>query len=435
MKLAPIAVGVIAVAVVAGGVYKFGGMSGGGMTAGPLLALADTAPMATPPGVTYEIAKIGGTVLLATGGIQIPATAVAYADGNGKTLYVSDKDEAGKSNCDAECVKTWVPLAAPATATAFSDWSVVTRADGGKQWALRGRPLYTNVKDKLPLDGNGNGAEEGKWHIALFKAGEEIKTPSGVAVADSTNAAAMILVNEQGSPLYAFDDDKGGKPACTTDPCADHWPAVFAAQIAKPVGDFTVVDRGDGMFQWAYKGHPLYSYTGDVEPGDVNGNGQGGKWHVAVVQRNFMPEHITIGRNNYGASTLLDANGMTLYVRDRVVGTNTGHNLRMGSRGLPVVGKILGTKACDAECTKTWKPLVASADAQAAGYWDVATRDDGTRQWVYRGFAVYSYTGDKKPGDMLGNDTVDIMAGNDPFIMADVGVKGMGAFIWHTATP
>ena len=36
---------------------------------------------------------------------------------------------------------------------------------------------------------------------------------------------------------------------------------------------------------------------------------------------------------------------------------------------------------------------------------------------------------------MLGNDTYDIMAGNDPFVMADLGVKGQGAFVWHTATP
>jgi len=118
-----------------------------------------------------------------------------------------------------------------------------------------------------------------------------------------------------------------------------------------------------------------------------------------------------------------------------VVGTNTGHNLRTGSHGNPMVGKILGTRSCDAECAKTWIPLKAPADAQASGYWDVAARDDGSKQWTYRGFAVYSYTGDKKPGDMLGNDTYDIMAGNDPFIMADLGVKGMGAFVWHTATP
>jgi predicted lipoprotein with Yx(FWY)xxD motif len=435
MKLAPVIIGVVAIAVVAGGIYKFGGLGGGGQSGTKLLALADTAPLATPPGVTYATAKTGGTVLLATAGIQIPAMATAYADATGKTLYTSDKDDQpGKSACDAECAKTWVPLAAPATATPFGDWTVVTRDDQSKQWAFNGKPLYTYVKDKMPMDGTGNGVD-GAWHIALFKPGEGSKAPAGIAMQDSANASAMILVNDQGSPLYVTDDDSAGKPTCVNDACATHWPALFAAQIAKPMGDFTVVDRGDGMFQWAYKGHPLYSYDGDVEPGDTNGNGLGGKWHVAVVQREFMPDHIKITRNNFGASTLTSADGMTLYVRDRVVGTNTGHNLRMGSHGNPMVGKILGTHSCDAECAKTWKPLVAPADAQPSGYWDVAERDDKTRQWTYRGFAVYSYTGDKKPGDMLGNDTYDIMAGNDPFIMADLGVKGMGAFVWHSAAP
>jgi predicted lipoprotein with Yx(FWY)xxD motif len=431
MRIAPIVIGVLGVAVIAGGVY-FGTHKG---PQGTMLALAEPAPMATPPGVTYEIAKTGGTVLLATGGIQIPATAAAYADAHGKTLYTSDKDEGGKSACDAECAKTWIPLAAPADAKPFGDWSVATRADGSKQWALKGKPLYTYAEDKMPMDGNGNG-KDGTWHIALFKPGEGYKLPDGLTMMDSTTAAAEVLANEQGMPLYTYDGDPmNGKPTCTAAPCTDHWSPYIAGQLSKAIPNFTVVDRGDGMFQWAFKGKPLYAYDGDVEPGDANGNGLDGKWHAAAAYANFMPQGVVIARNRFGAPTLATSNGLPLYVRDRVVGTNTGHNLRIGSRGNPMVGKILGTKSCDAECAKTWIPLKAAPDAQPSGYWDVATRDDGTKQWVYRGYAVYSYSGDKKPGDMLGNDTYDIMAGNDPFIMADLGVKGMGAFVWHTATP
>ncbi|MDB5396603.1 MAG: Secreted repeat-containing protein [Rhodospirillales bacterium] len=433
MRLVPIVVGVLGVALVAGGLYRFAGHGG---QQGMVLALAEPAPFATPPGVTYETARTGGTVLLATAGIQIPAMAAAYADAKGMTLYTYDKDDQpGKSACTSDCATLWPALAAPATATAFGDWTVVTRDDASKQWALKGKPLYTYSKDKTPGDGGGNGLD-GVWHIALFKAGEGYKMPDGVALLDSSNASAQVLANEQGMPLYTFDGDpNGGKPTCVSQPCTDHWTPYVAAQLAKPIPNFTVVDRGDGVFQWAFKGKPLYTYDGDVEPGDANGNGLDGKWHTAAVFRNFMPQGIIVERNRFGASTLATSDGRVLYVRDRVVGTNTGHNLRTGSRGNPMVGKILGTKSCDAECAKTWIPLAAPGDAQPSGYWDVATRDDGTKQWVYRGFAVYSYSGDKKPGDMLGNDTYDIMAGNDPFIMADLGVKGMGAFFWHTATP
>jgi predicted lipoprotein with Yx(FWY)xxD motif len=433
MRLAPIVIGVLGVAIVAGGLYRFGGHGG---EQGTVLALAEPAPFATPPGVTYETARTGGTVLLATAGIQIPAMAAAYADGKGMTLYTYDKDDQpGKSACSGDCATAWPALAAPANAQPFGDWTVVTRDDGGKQWALKGKPLYTYSKDKTPGDGSGNGLD-GVWHIALFKAGEGYKMPDGVALLDSANAAAQVLANEQGMPLYTFDGDpNNGKPTCVSQPCTDHWSPYVAAQLAKPIPNFTVVDRGDGVFQWAFKGKPLYAFDGDVEPGDTNGNNLDRKWHAAAVFRNFMPQGVMVARNRFGASTMATSDGKVLYVRDRVVGTNTGHNLRTGSHGNPMVGKILGTKSCDAECAKTWIPLAAPADAQPSGYWDVATRDDGSRQWTYRGFAVYGYSGDKKPGDMLGNDTYDIMAGDDPFIMADLGVKGMGAFVWHTATP
>ncbi len=431
MRLIPtLAVAVVGVALVAGGLYRYAGHS----QEGTVLALAEEpAPLATPPGVTYQTARTGGTVLLATAGIQIPATASAYADAKGMTLYTYDKDEPGKSNCTGDCAQVWPALAAPATATAFGDWSVVTRDDGAKQWALKGKPLYSYSKDAKPGDGSGNGIDS-VWHIQLFKAGEGYKMPDGMALLDSANAAGQVLVDEQtGMPLYTFANDPKGKATCVAQPCTDHWTPVQAAQLAKPLGDFTVVNRGDGLFQWAFKGKPLYSFDGDTEPGDANG--LDAKWHAATVVRNFMPAQVKIAINRFGGHNLVTTAGMTLYVRDRVVGTNTGHNLRTGSRGNPMVGKILGTKSCDAECAKTWNPLIAPADAQPSGYWDVAARDDGSRQWTYRGYAVYSYVNDKKPGDMLGNDTYDIMAGTDPFIMADLGVKGQGAFVWHSATP
>ena len=318
--------------------------------------------------------------------------------------------------------------------TAFGDWSVVTRDDGTKQWALKGKPLYTYAKDARPGDGSGNGVD-GAWHIALAKFGEGYKMPDGLALLDSANASGQALVNEQGMPLYTLDKDpKGGKPTCVAQPCSDHWSPYLAAQLARPVGDFTVVDRGDGVFQWAFKGKPLYAYDGDIEAGDTNGEVDQ-YWHVATIMRNFMPTGVMVAHNRFGGANLALSDGRTLYVRDRVVGTNTGHNMRTGIRGNPMVGKILGTASCTADCTKTWIPLTAAPDAQPSGYWDVATRDDGGKQWTYRGYAVYSNVGDKNPGDMVGNDIYQIMGENDPFAMADIGIKGAGALVWHSATP
>jgi predicted lipoprotein with Yx(FWY)xxD motif len=38
----------------------------------------------------------------------------------------------------------------------------------------------------------------------------------------------------------------------------------------------------DGNKQWAYKGHPLYTWKDDKKPGDITGDGfANGVWHIA----------------------------------------------------------------------------------------------------------------------------------------------------------
>lgn len=90
----------------------------------------------------------------------------ALVDAKGMTLYVFDKDAAGKSNCNGPCAQNWPPLAVSADAKASGDWSIVTRDDGGKMWAYKGKPLYTWKNDKAPGDTTGDGFGNGVWHIA-----------------------------------------------------------------------------------------------------------------------------------------------------------------------------------------------------------------------------------------------------------------------------
>ena len=88
-----------------------------------------------------------------------------YTDEKGMTLYVYDKDEAGKSNCYDKCATNWPPFKAAAGAMAMGEWTVVTRTDGTMMWAYDGKPLYTYVKDQKAGDVTGDGAG-GVWHIA-----------------------------------------------------------------------------------------------------------------------------------------------------------------------------------------------------------------------------------------------------------------------------
>lgn len=114
------------------------------------------------------LALVAGTALA-----QMPAPATtgqtnkgeALVDARRMTLYTFDRDAQAKSNCNGQCATNWPPLAVPAGAQASGDWTVVTRDDGSKQWAYKGKPLYAWINDKQPGDTTGDGVQ-GVWHIA-----------------------------------------------------------------------------------------------------------------------------------------------------------------------------------------------------------------------------------------------------------------------------
>jgi predicted lipoprotein with Yx(FWY)xxD motif len=81
-----------------------------------------------------------------------------------------------------------------------------------------------------------------------------------------------------GQRLYVYDRDTDGKSACNFG-CDGARPPVYAPPEAQPKGLWTVIVRSDGTRQWAYKGHPVYSYYHD-DPETPSGDGEGGVWHI-----------------------------------------------------------------------------------------------------------------------------------------------------------
>lgn len=86
---------------------------------------------------------------------------------NGMSLYTFDKDTAGsaKSVCNGPCATNWPPLMASDADKTSGDYSIITRDDGKKQWAFKGKPLYYWVKDSKPGDTTGDGVN-GVWKLA-----------------------------------------------------------------------------------------------------------------------------------------------------------------------------------------------------------------------------------------------------------------------------
>ncbi|HTJ97190.1 MAG TPA: hypothetical protein VL381_06955 [Rhodocyclaceae bacterium] len=101
----------------------------------------------------------------------------------------------------------------------------------------------------------------------------------GSTQAQSVATNNGLLTDASGRVLYTFDKDDAGKSNCNG-ACVGNWPPFFAAADAKGKGDYSVMTRDDGIKQWAFKGKPLYYFTPDTKPGDTNGDGKGGVWHV-----------------------------------------------------------------------------------------------------------------------------------------------------------
>ncbi len=55
-----------------------------------------------------------------------------------------------------------------------------------------------------------------------------------------------------------------------------------------------------------------------------------------------------------------------------------------------------------------WPPAMAAASDQPAGAYTIVMRDDGARQWAYKGKPVYTYQADQKPGDRAGDNFKDV---------------------------
>ncbi|TAK91563.1 MAG: hypothetical protein EPO06_04800 [Burkholderiaceae bacterium] len=84
---------------------------------------------------------------------------------NGMTLYTFAVDPPNKSTCNDDCARAWPPLIVFENDRKGGDYTIVTRSDGRKQWAYKGKPLYLSIKDKKPGDQNGAGVG-GVWQVA-----------------------------------------------------------------------------------------------------------------------------------------------------------------------------------------------------------------------------------------------------------------------------
>jgi predicted lipoprotein with Yx(FWY)xxD motif len=97
-----------------------------------------------------------------------------------------------------------------------------------------------------------------------------------------TSANRLAATPEKSMTLYTFDKDTDGRGTCVG-ACAVDWPpftdGIDWYRLGEPT-PWSRVARDDGSKMWAYKGRPVYFFKNDYAPGDVNGDGVDGVWHV-----------------------------------------------------------------------------------------------------------------------------------------------------------
>src|SRR6185437_14741389 len=88
----------------------------------------------------------------------------------------------------------------------------------------------------------------------------------------NASGLGLVLADSEGHVLYAFSKDTPEASACEA-ACAKAWPPLLVEE-GEP-------EPSNGASQVTYAGHPLYTYSGDDQPGQAKGNGVsafGGTW-------------------------------------------------------------------------------------------------------------------------------------------------------------
>ena len=101
---------------------------------------------------------------------------------------------------------------------------------------------------------------------------------SAATVSSATNSSlgTTVLVDSKGMTLYRLSGETNGHWICTSAACTGIWRPLTLAGGAAPTGSVSSlgsVKRPDGSSQATYNGEPLYTYSGDTQAGQANGQG------------------------------------------------------------------------------------------------------------------------------------------------------------------
>lgn len=259
-------------------------ISGGGGS--PAFRVPVGPPSAHPP--LFQV------VSMATG--RIVVTEDRYS------VYSFEGDEPNKSNCYDNCLENWTPVLASVSAVEQGKWTVIERSSGVRQWAFWGKPLYTYTLDTRGV--SLTGSDVPGWHNVYTQ-----RSLAPPLEHFSVQAARIghVLADAGGKTIYVYNcgDDAYDQLSCDNpdtdqeyrlaicgngDPevCHNTFPYVTALESATSesrlwsimridpnTGHRASQEQVDGINVWAYRARPVFTFTGDTEPGDAIGDAFG----------------------------------------------------------------------------------------------------------------------------------------------------------------
>jgi len=218
-----------------------------------------------------------------------------------ESVYSYETDTAEQTMCIGECTQRWEPVIAPALARNSGEWSIVERSPGVLQWVFRGKPLYTHVLDQHSW--SQQGSDVAGWSNVFTQ-----RAPSPPAdFTSQTTIGGEVLADANGKTVYIYrcGDDSADQLACDhpndtqvyrlamcgggdAKLCLKYWSYVHAdmpaansggtwsvMSIDPKTGHLASSEEIDAINVWGYRDRPVYTFGGDLKPGDVNGDGTG----------------------------------------------------------------------------------------------------------------------------------------------------------------
>jgi predicted lipoprotein with Yx(FWY)xxD motif len=313
------------------------------------------------------------------------------------------------------CVALWPPVLAAADAQPVGKWTILERKDGTKQWAYDEQALYTSVLDHAPGDVMGGTTRRsgGDSPAIRVPVGPPSKVPPGFAV--KTTTTGRLLVTAKNFSVYSYDKDTADKTMCDAI-CARTWTPLIAPEAALPQGEWAVIERGAGVRQWTFRKKPLYTYAVDPRPESEEGSDVPG-WHNVYVQQAPSPPASFTVQDTLVGQVLADPRGMTLYIYN--CGDDSVDQLSCDDPDDTQVYRLAMCGGGDpTKCLQNWPYVRAEKGAASKSHlWTVVSIDpktghravpqqsDALSVWAYRDRPVYTYAGDRQPGDVNGDGT------------------------------